>query len=172
MKWKLKNILMGCSLGIIIFLLAGCGKGSLEISYEAQYLKTPSVLEDVEYPVIKKITSVAELNQYYKDNVDNYDFFDNTGVDVPFATAIDEYDDNYFEQSFLLLMVLEEKNSSIYHEIQKIDEDGNILIEKNITDKDSTNTTHWHVLIELDKQYQDTEFKIEFDEVVTETDGE
>ena len=118
---------------LLSLFLVGCSKESAgEIAFNAEYIKTDSIIEDVEYPVVKKIVTKEELMTYYQDNLDSYNFVNNTEVSVSFATALDKYDDEYFEDSFLVIVVLEENNSSIYHNIRKVSKSGKIVIEKNV----------------------------------------
>lgn len=154
-------------LGILMIgLLVGCGKKEAKsISFEAQYIRTDGIVEDVEYPVVTKITSVEELNDYYHKQLDYYNFSDNTETSVSFTTAIDQYDESYFEKSFLLICLVEENSGSIYHTVKSVREDGKVEIEKLMPDDGSTDIATWHILIEMDQKYKDIDFDITFDEV-------
>lgn len=156
---KVSLVLVILALGMLV----GCGKKN--ISFEAQYIRTDGIVEDAKYPIIKKITSKEELSQYYKDNYEQYSFSDNAGTSVSFTTAIDKYDESYFEKSFLLVCLIQENSSSIYHTVKSVESDGKVLIEKLMPDDGSTDIATWHILIEMDKKYQDTNFKLSFDEV-------
>lgn len=149
---------------ISILMLVGCGKEK-EISVQAQYIRTDGLVENVEYPVIQKIQSKEELTQYYRENLDQYNFSDNSATSVSFTTAIDKYDESYFEDSFLVIVLLEEEGSSILHHVKKVSDDGNILIEKIMPDMESTDIANWHILIEVDKKYKDLDFKVSFDKI-------
>lgn len=144
-------------------MLVGCGRRI--IPFEAQYIRTDGIVEDAKYPIVKKITSKEELSEYYKENLDRYNFSDNIGTSVSFTTAIDKYDDAYFEKSFLLICLVEENSGSIYHNVKTVGEDGKVLIEKVMPDDGSTDIATWHILIEMDKKYKDVDFNLSFEEV-------
>ena len=150
-----------------LFLLTGCGKEEEKtISFEAQYIQTDGLIEDGEYPVVKKIKSKEALDEYYKENMNLYNFSNNTAnSDISFITAINKYDDSYFEDSFLLIVVVEELSSTTFHEVKEVTEKGKVLIERNVLGDGSTNGAHWHILIEMDKKYADTKFTASFEEV-------
>ena len=89
-----------------------------------------------------------------------YNFVNNTDVSVSFATAIDKYNDEYFENSFLMIIVLEEKNSSIYPNIRKVSKRGEIVIERNVDVDTVVSEAYWHVLVEMDNEYKNLDFKV------------
>lgn len=163
----MRNLFKGLLMVVCIFVLVGCGtkEASKDISFEAQYVRTDGVVEDVEYPVVKKISSVDELDTYYAENMLNYNFSDNLGNGLSFTTAIDKYDELYFNNSFLLVVLVEENNDDIYHEISNISKDGKIIINKIVPDETGTSSIHWHLLIELDKKYSDIDYSVSFEEI-------
>lgn len=151
---------------LLALFLTGCGEKEVaEISFEAQYIKTDSVAEDLKYPMIRVIKTKEELKTYYQENSNNYNFINNDGSSVSFLTAIDGYDEEYFEDSFLVLILLEENSDSIRHNISKVSEDGEILIERVVSDNEESGITNWHVLVELNKKYQDINFETSFKKV-------
>lgn len=161
---NIRKIMNWTLMAVMMFCLVGCGKD--EISFEVQYVQTNGVAENVNYPLFQSITSEEELQEYYKDNMDNYNFSDSLGTSVSFTTAIDKYDSNYFEDSFLIVVLLEENSSTIFHKVTDITEDGKIVIEKTVPDDGNTDIANWHLLIELDKKYQDTQFQLELKELL------
>ena len=151
---------------LLSFVLVGCSNENAgEISFDAEYIQTNSMVDDIEYPVVQKITKKEDLLTYYQDNLDSYNFVNNTDVSVSFATALDKYDEEYFEDSFLVIAVLEEDSSSVYHNIRKVSKRGEIVIERNVNDNTAVSRTHWHVLVEMDNKYQDLDFKVSLEEV-------
>lgn len=72
------------------------------VNYDVQYIRTNGYHEGTEYPLVKIIRSVDELNAYYKANKDMYDlerrdkvYSDTT---IGFLNACDKYDKAYFEK--------------------------------------------------------------------------
>lgn len=167
-----ENLLKGISLILsvfLLFLLVGCGKKEQSISFQAQYIRTDGIVEDEKYPIVEKIQSKDELEKYYQDHLDQYNFSDNTTDSISFTTAIDKYDEDYFRDSFLLIVLVKEDSGSIFHTVTKVLNDGTVSIEKVIPNDGSTDIATWHILIEMDKKYQDIDFHLAFDEVSKES---
>lgn len=167
-----ENLLKGISLILsvfLLFLLVGCGKEEQNVSFQAQYIRTDGIVEDEKYPIVEKIQSKDELEKYYQDHLDQYNFSDNTTDSISFTTAIDKYDEDYFKDSFLLIALVKEDSGSIFHTVTQVLKDGTVSIEKTNPDDGSTDIATWHILIEMDKKYQDIDFHLAFDEVSKES---
>lgn len=67
------------------------------INFDAQYIRTNGSHENVEYPVVRIIRSVRELNAYYEAYKEEYDLErkDNVYSDetIGFLDACDQYAD-------------------------------------------------------------------------------
>ena len=72
---------------------------------------------------------------------------------------------DYFKDSFLLIALVKEDSGSIFHTVTQVLKDGTVSIEKTNPDDGSTDIATWHILIEMDKKYQDIDFHLVFDEV-------
>ena len=126
------------------------------VSFDAQYIRTDGYHEDVEYPVVKVIRSVEELNAYYNATKDKYDlerkdkvYSDTT---IGFLDACDKYDAAYFEDKILVMVLLEEGSGSIRHEVKSfgMGEDGkcHISIDSIVPEAGTADMAEWHILIE------------------------
>ena len=134
--------------------LAGETKADLE--FEAQYIRTNGYHEEVEYPLVKIIRSVEELNNYYDANKEKYDlerkgkvYSDTT---IGFLDACDRYDEAYFEKQILIMVLLEEGSGSIRHKVNSLsmvdDDKWIIVIETVAPDVGTDDMAAWHILIE------------------------
>lgn len=116
--------------------------------YGQQYIRTNGYHEDAAYPVITVIRSRAELEAYCKENRGLYD------LESGFLAACGRYDDAYFAEKDLLLVLLEEGSGSVRHELSGIrpHEDGWYLTGRRIVPEVGTcDMAQWHILAELEK---------------------
>ena len=133
------------------------------ISFETQYIRTDGYHEDAQYPKIIFIRSVDELNNYYKENRSKYSLErrENVSLDssIGFLDACDKYDDSYFKEKILIMVLLEEGSGSIRHTVKKIElkntEDSNGVINKLLIEIDpiipecgTADMAEWHIMIE------------------------
>ena len=125
------------------------------IDFEAQYIRTDGYNENVRYPVVKIIRSVRELNAYYEENKENYNLErrDTVYSDAPmgFLDACDKYDDAFFEDRILIMVLLEESSGSNRHEVQSVhmSTDGKceISIDTIVPEIGTADMAQWHILI-------------------------
>jgi hypothetical protein len=180
-----------------IFLLAGCGSvhetssslpenneslsqmnealqssESNSIGFEAQYIRTAGYVNNEQYPIITIIKSKKELEQYYHQYKDTYDFSRKTGkllsdMTIGFLDAIDKYTEEYFTNRFLVIVILEEGSSSITHEIDGIDVDGNIIIKRlNVTGMGNSDMEEWNIIIEIANEFSQNNYTVSLKEFV------
>lgn len=126
------------------------------IDFEAQYIRTNGYTSDIEYPVVRIIRSVRELNAYYEANKENYDLErrDKVSSDmtIGFLDACEKYDEAYFEDKILVMVLLEEGSGSIRHKVQSVNmgADGQCYIYIDTIEPESgtDDMAEWHILIE------------------------
>lgn len=132
--------------------------GSGEQAFSAQYIRTNGYHDGVDYPIVTVIHSTAELNNYYEKNKNFYDlgrkdtvYSDTT---IGFSNACDKYDDAYFEENTLVLVLLEEGSGSVRHSVTNVTkaDDGTLVIaiERIMPEVGTCDMAEWHILIELD----------------------
>ena len=138
----------------------GAGKDILlaapAIDFSAQYIRTDGYHEFVKYPVVKIIRSVQELNAYYETNKEEYGLGRRDKVysdmTIGFLDACDKYDDAYFEDHILIMVLLEEGSGSIRHQVQSVNvsADGQcrIYIDRIVPEAGTCDMAEWHILIE------------------------
>lgn len=131
------------------------------VDFDAQYIRTGSYYEDGEYPSVVIIRSVDELKAYYEANKNNY-YLERreippnyVNVTIGFLDACDKYDEAYFKNNILVMVLLEEGSGSITHQIENIKIDTNnklfINIDSIVPFACTADMANWHILIELEK---------------------
>ena len=135
----------------------GSDKGEeMLVSFISCYIRTDGYQEEVEYPVVKIIRSVSELNEYYNANKEKYDlerkdevYSDTT---IGFLDACDKYDEAYFENQILIMVLLEEGSGSVRHKVDSVkvgwDEKLYININSIVPEEGTCDMAQWHILIE------------------------
>lgn len=126
--------------------------------FDAQYIRTDGYHDNVKYPKITVIKSTDELNEYYNANKDLYflDHVDKVYSDttIGFIDACEKYDDEYFEENILILVLLEEGSGSIRHEVKSVKAyRGNVEIDIAVKCPEvcTEDMAEWHIIIEIDK---------------------
>lgn len=126
------------------------------VNFDAQYIRTDGYHEEIEYPVVKIIRSVDELTAYYETSKEYYDlerkdkvYSDTT---IGFLDACDKYDEAYFENQILVMVLLEEGSGSNRHKVQSVNQsaDGqcHIYIDTIVPEVGTCDMAAWHILIE------------------------
>ena len=126
------------------------------IDFSAQCIRTDGYHEDARYPAVRIIRSVRELNAYYEANKEEYGLgrSDNVSSDttIGFLDACDRYDDAYFEDHILIIVLLEEYSGSNRHKVQSVhmSADGRcyIYIDRIVPEAGTCDMAEWHILIE------------------------
>ena len=127
------------------------GVGSLtgvSIEYSSQRIRTDAMGAGIISPGVKIIRSVEELNAYYDANKSSYSL-------EGFLGACDKYDEAYFENQILVMVVLEEGSGSISHKVTNVGVIGideakkmTIEIDRIIPEIGTCDMACWHILIE------------------------
>lgn len=126
------------------------------IDFQTQYIRTDGYHDGVEYPIVKIIRSVDELNSYYNENKEKYSLerredpaSDST---IGFLDACDKYNAEYFEKQILVMVLLEEGSGSTRHNVDnvKLGSDGKIYvnIRSIVPEVGTCDMAEWHILIE------------------------
>ena len=129
------------------------------IDFQTQYIRTDGYHDGVEYPIVRIIRSVNELNSYYNENKEKYSLerredpaSDST---IGFLDACDKYNAEYFEKQILVMVLLEEGSGSTRHNVDnvKLGSDGKLYVNiRSIVPEIGTcDMAEWHILIEPEK---------------------
>lgn len=129
-------------------------------SLNVQYIQTDGYHDGTVYPVVTLIGSAEELKAYYEANKDFYDLGHRekvyTNTSVGFADAITKYDAAWFETHRLILVLMEEGNGAVRHEVTGVTvyPDGSeVLVEVIgvIPEEGPDVMAEWHILIEMER---------------------
>ena len=125
-------------------------------SFVAQYVRTDGYHKDKQYPIITVIRNRAELSAYYENNKDLYDLerrskpaSDST---FGFLNAIDKYNDDYFNNNVLILILVQESSGSNRHQVNDIiknDTELDIQINRLVPEIGTADMAQWHILVKL-----------------------
>ena len=127
--------------------------------YQTQYIRTDGGDESSQYPSYVIIHSRAELEQYYEDNKMVYDLEHHEQVysdtTIGFLDAKEQYDDAFFADRDLIILVLEEGSGSIRHEVNSIrpyyDNTWQLTVRRITPEVCTDDMAQWHLLIEVQK---------------------
>ena len=168
----MKKIVIFCiTLSVAIAMLSACDSMNVinqdtspylqtsanRIPIDVQYIRT-GYSNSNEYPAPAAtivVFSREHLLQYYEDNkVISFDGQGNVAPDKNFLSAIEKYSGNYFAGNFLVIIRLVESSGSIRHKVEKIDENGNIVIKRLVPEMGTADMAAWSILVELNRQYE------------------
>jgi hypothetical protein len=153
------NKIISCTAFSIMLITLSTCITSNKIDFDAQYLRTNK--HEKTTPITTVISSKTQLDQYYEDACPNR-YYPEENVDYYakiFKDAIKKYTDGFFTDHFLVVVLLEERSGSIKHEVEKIDEDGNIFIKRVLPGGDMTDDmAEWHIVIEINKNFNPGQF--------------
>lgn len=129
------------------------------INFVPQYIRTDGYQKGAEYPTVKIIRSVDELNAYYNANKDAYSLERRkdhvSGAAVGFLDVCDRYNAEYFEKQILVMVLVEEGSGSTRHNVDnvKVGSDGKLYINirRIVPEIGTCDMAQWHILIEPEK---------------------
>ena len=125
-----------------------------QIPFSAQYVRTNGYRDGAKYPVVTLIEKADELKRYYEDNGKLYDFSHKellyADSSVGFIDAIMLYDDAWFAEHQLLIVLLEEGSGSVRHEVTSVTAgpDPSVDITVLTPEIGTADMAEWHILIE------------------------
>lgn len=125
------------------------------VPFKAQYIRTNGYHAGVSYPVVTLIGSADELREYYEQNRRLYDFSNNGGSAPGFADAIEGYDDAWFEEHQLLLVLLETGSGSVRYQVTSVMAGTNPVVDIDVLvpEVGTADMAEWHILIETDRVF-------------------
>jgi len=180
-----KKCLFGIVILLVMAVIGACDNSSdssdlkapsnpgHNVAFKAETIHTQQIMRtdwspDFEYPFITVVSSKKELEVYLNSYKDKYNF-DERGSHSPvaFIDAIDKYSDSFFANNFLVIILIEEGSGSIRHEVERIDDNGEIVIRRLIPEVVTLDMVQWTMVLELSKTDEKLEpFKITFIEEI------
>ena len=129
-----------------------------DVGFNAQYIRT-SWNDEEHYPAVRVIRSVEELQNYYNENKDKYNLErrENPLSDytIGFLDAVDKYDEAYFKEQILIMVLVEEGSGSNRHKVSYVKKgsDGKIYTDilSIVPEIGTDDMAGWHILIEPEK---------------------
>lgn len=126
-------------------------------SYGVQYIRTNGGKEDSQYPQTVIIRSMEELNSYYTRNRNSYDlerkdtvYADTT---IGFLDACDRYDAAFFQENYLIFVLLEEGSGSVRHEVCSVTQITptrlGIAVARIVPEVGTADMAQWHIILQL-----------------------
>ena len=131
----------------------GGSSGNNVITFEAQYIRIGSGLGQ-RTPVCAVISSLNELNQY-TNSLRSSSFWE-----TEYLNTISKYTNNYFSNNFLVIIFLQENSGSNRHRVDKIDFNGDIIIERLVPEIGTSDMATWNIIIELNNNFKSDKYQI------------
>jgi len=146
---------------------------SENLDFSVQYIRTNGYHADTKYPIVTAITTRNELEQYYERYKDQYDLTAKTEVysdtTIGFLDAIEKYTDDFFKDSYLVIVLLEEGSGSIRHRVDSVADNGDIVISRLLPGMGTADMAEWSIIIEVNSDFRPEQFKVELiDEALSE----
>ncbi|MCL2025231.1 MAG: hypothetical protein FWG92_00290 [Leptospirales bacterium] len=136
-----------------------------QIAFNAKYIRTTYAGGAIS-PFIAVISSKNELEIYCENYKGLYNLSARSNVYsdsmIGFADAVKNYSDEYFTDNFLVIILIQEGSGSIRHKVERIDENGNIIVNRLMPEIGTTDMAAWYIIIELNKYFRLREFRVEF----------
>jgi hypothetical protein len=129
------------------------------LTYSVQYIRTNGYHDGAKFPGVALIKSLEDLQNYYTDHRDIYDLERKekvyTDTTAGFLDACDRYDEAFFEEQFLLLVLLEEGSGSVSHEVCRVertpDKKISVSVDSIVPEVGTSDMAQWHVILELSR---------------------
>jgi len=146
-------------------LLACDGFGSTEARGTAFNVQYTQYTRSNEFTTnITVISSKNEIEEYYgKRKIKICDKQGEVWYEQEDYNTIEKYTDDYFADSFLVIVELWETSSSIRHKVEKIDKNGDIIISRLVPRVHITDDMwNWGIIIELNNSFKNEQFQTVF----------
>ncbi len=127
------------------------------LNFTATALRSYSTPGGIMFPQIRIIKSTDELNSYVG------------GFNNEFADECAKYDEKYFAEKSLIVVILEEGSGSISHTVKNLTLSDNgkcyIYIDRNVPEVGTCDMAYWHIFIEPEREMTDKIENIEWTDV-------
>ena len=160
----------GYKIIVMVFVLLAC---TMLVAFKSQDTTTKLIRTNYVSGTHGKsyvIESLEELEEYIKTNMDVYGLHHKEKVyedtTIGFVDAVEEYDEEFFKEKTLVIVLLTESSGSIRHKVTSASvKDGTmeIKIERKVPEIGTCDMAGWHVLVETEK--------VEIEEIRVVVDG-
>ena len=129
------------------------------LQWSAQYIRTNGCQDSVELPSVQLIHSKQDLQDYYigYHELFNLERLENSSDEgrIGFLDACDSYDEDFFRNSYLIFILLEEGSGSISHQVQRVEQTNDkkisVSINRIVPEVGTADMAQWHIFVELSK---------------------
>jgi len=121
-----------------------------------QYIRRFGHYKEIQQPIISVISARSELNQYYETHVKCIYGYN----DGQFKEATKIYSNDFFANNFLVIVLLEEGSGSISHKVERIDRNGDIVINRFIPEVGTCDMAEWNIVIELNNDFKLEQYRV------------
>lgn len=132
-----------------------------KLPVKTQYVRTDGGWDGRTFPQVCVIPSREYLENYYENNKDSFylerqeqAYSDTT---IGFLDACDQYDGAFFEENYLVFVILQEPSGSISHEITQVLYTGfeqlSISVERELPECGTDDMAAWHLILEISRDY-------------------
>ena len=128
------------------------------LEFHAQYIRTNVCQEGAKLPKVQVIGSLQELKDYYTANNGFYDLERRETVysdtSIGFLDACDKYDEAFFEDGYLIFVVLEERSGSVRHNVDSVKGSRSVIIDidREVPEVCTDDMAQWHIMVELSRE--------------------
>ena len=142
------------------------------LDFSAQHIRTFGYHPGRQYPIITVVQTKQELDRYYESYKDQYDFGSRAvqyeAIDtIGFTDATANYTDGFFKDSYLVIVLFEEGGGSIRHRVERVAENGEILIRRLVPPITTLDIAVWSIIIEVNSGIKPARFQVDMiDEAV------
>ena len=129
--------------------------GYEDVEFTALAVRTDGYHDGARYPAVTVIDSAGELARYTEEFGKLYDFSHKEKVysdsTVGFVDAVAGYDEAWFADHRLVLVLLEEGSGSVRFEVMRVTTEPAAVIGVHVPEICTDDMAEWHILIELDR---------------------
>lgn len=130
------------------------------IDFGVHYIRTDGYHDGAKFPMVEIIQSRESLDAYYTEHCDIYDLGPRDDVypetSVSFLDACNGYNDEYFQDQYLVLVLLEEGSGSVSHAVEKVglDDTGKMRVDihREVPEVGTADMAEWHIILELSRE--------------------
>jgi len=171
----MKKLFLLCSaILVILIMLTACksNKGSISEDASCQFDSIANISSNDSYVVPDAqyirtgyssgtgsrtytiISSVNELTQYFRTPGRGSNW------ETEYRNLLSKYSDEYFNGNFLVIVFLIETSGSNRHNIERVDRNGDIIINQIRPDIGTADMAAWNIIIELDNSFRLEQFQV------------
>lgn len=130
------------------------------IDFVAQYIRTDGYQDGAKYPKVEIIENKENLAAYYITYREIYNLERRDAVysdtSIGFLDACDQYTEEFFQENYLIFVLLEEGSGSISHEVERLGLNDTqtrlrVDIHRDVPEVGTADMAEWHIILELNR---------------------